>query len=110
MVTHRTQELRGAELYLLPRNQPVKHNAVAVYELSFICSSCTLDPNVQYIKTLPVCKVTLHVPKVLHFSAFHSIRTTCIIKKEGTLEELLACLDRLNHLIDIMHDELLTHE
>ena len=50
------------------------------------------DPDVQYIKILPLCQVTLHVLRVLHFSAFHFIRTTCIARKEGTLEELLACL------------------
>ena len=91
----------------------MKHNALAVHAAKHYLQYYAValqDQDVQYIKILPLCKGTLHVPRILHFSAFHSIRTTCIARKEGHWKCCLPVWYRLNHLIDIMHDELVTHE
>ena len=41
-------------------------------QLGNIGSGALHDQDVQYVKILPLSQVTLHEPRILHFSAFHS--------------------------------------
>ena len=47
------------------------HNALAVHEAMQYYAAALQDQYVQYVKILPLCQVTLHALRVLHFSAFH---------------------------------------